>query len=222
MKKSNWIIFGVLVVISAFLLWLWYYLGFNKVDNPFDLVLSIVWWIGVALLCYLVYRAEKKRQEQIRTIYVSPNALFNCERGLVECPDPEKRVSLMEEILDNLEYNFHKEDMPKERDFEFKYVVRTEDFKEKDSKDDDAQEAQTDAAQDDLAAKAEAPVETMKEVSAEAAPAVSNADSDNDDDEEQPKWKGTVVKIDYDQDGHQQNEENDFDGRDELTMRLAS
>lgn len=210
MKKSNWIILGVLVVISAFLLWLWYYLGFNKVDDPFDLVLSVVWWIGVALIGYLIYRAEKKRQQQIRTIYVSPDALFNVERGLVDCPDPEKRVSLMEEILDNLEYNFHKEDMPKEKDFEFKYVVRTEDFKEKDSKDDN----DANATPEDATPAAEAP--------AVAEDATTNLSTQGDDDDEKTKWKGSVVKIDYDQDGHQQNEESDFDGKDELTVALAS
>ena len=42
MKKSNVLITAVIVVVSAFLLWLWYNLGFNHVDSPLDLVLSVV------------------------------------------------------------------------------------------------------------------------------------------------------------------------------------
>ncbi|MCH4180421.1 MAG: hypothetical protein LKF44_03375 [Atopobiaceae bacterium] len=215
MKKSNWIVYVLLVLVSAFLLWLWYYLGFNKVDSPFDLVLSIVWWVGVAALVWFTFRSERRRQAQIRTIYVSPDALFNSERGLVSCPDPEQRVTLMADILDNLKYDFHKEDMPEEKDFDFRYVVRTEDFKEKDSE--DGSEATTsDAAQ---AAGAEAT--TQETVSADATevvppiPVTATAD-DEDKDKDKDKWKGSVVRIDWDAEGHQTNEENDFDGKEQL------
>lgn len=50
MKKSNVIVFVLLALASAFFLWLWYFLGLNRVDEPLDLVLSIVcggwssWW----------------------------------------------------------------------------------------------------------------------------------------------------------------------------------
>ena len=45
MKKSNVIVFVLLALASAFFLWLWYFLGLNRVDEPLDLVLSIVWWL---------------------------------------------------------------------------------------------------------------------------------------------------------------------------------
>lgn len=194
MKRSNWIVLAILVLISAFLLWLWYYLGFNKVDNPFDLVLSIIWWIGVAVIVWLVYRSEKKRQEQIRTIYVSPTSLFNSERGVVECPDPAQRVTLMEDILGNLRYNFHREDMPSKDEFDFRYVVRTEDYKEPD-KDEESQQKDAIPTATQVMTDVTAPKEQ----------------------EDEPTWKGTVVKIDH----VQGNVENDFDDRQGLCAALA-
>lgn len=49
MRKSNYLILGILVVASIFFLWMWYALNFNLVDNPLDLVLTIVWWGGCRL-----------------------------------------------------------------------------------------------------------------------------------------------------------------------------
>lgn len=175
MKKSNVALFSVLILCSAFLLWLWYYLGFNKVDNPFDLVLSICWWVLSALLIFGIYKLEQKRRLQIRTIYVSPDALFNSERGLVECTDPERRVALMQDMLANLKYNFNKEDMPEDDTFDFKYVVRTEDFDEKDSNEQDT-------------------ADTSKLAQA----------ADSEDEDKEVQWKGTVVRIDRTQ-GNQES-----------------
>ena len=47
MKKSNIIITAVAAIASIFLLWLWYFLGFNEVDSPTDLVVSVAWWAVV-------------------------------------------------------------------------------------------------------------------------------------------------------------------------------
>lgn len=140
MKKSNVILFTILMVISFFLLWLWYYLGFNKVDSPLDLVLSIVWWLISAAFIFGIVRFEKQRRQQIRTIYVAPGMLFNSERGMVECTDPATRVTLMQDILANLKYDFNKEDMPEDDRYDFQYVVRTDDFDEKESSDQQRQQ----------------------------------------------------------------------------------
>ncbi len=135
MKKSNYILFSLFALASAFLLFLWYRLGFNKVDNPLDLTISVVWWVVIAAFIFFVVRFEKKRRQQIRTVYVSPTALFNCESGLVPCASPERRTDMIENILANLKYGFDAEDLPEEGDFDFQYVVRTEDFKEENAKD---------------------------------------------------------------------------------------
>lgn len=214
MKKSNVVLFTVLILISAFLLWLWFYLGFNKVDSPLDLVMSIVWWVIAALLMFFIYRSEKKRREQIRTIYVSPGALFNSERGLVECPDPDRRVALMEGILTDLKYNFNKEDMPDDEDFDFTYVVRTEDFDKKDVKKD--AKAQEDAA-DNAAATAEAVPAAGATMKMEGID--ENGNPIADDQEQEVDWKGTVVKI-Y-RDKNKDNEERPFDNKQTLLAALA-
>ena len=169
MKKNNYIVMVAAAIIGILLLVLWYYLGFNKIDNPLDLTLSILWWIADALIVAGIVHFENARQEQIRTIYVSPAALFNSERGVVAVPDAADRVSAMENILQNLEYDFSNEDMPEADEFEYLYVVQTEKYKPADEK-----------AEDDAAGE-----------SAEAQ--VSEADAA---DEKQPEWTGKVTRID--------------------------
>ena len=50
MKKSNVIVFAIAAVLSIFLLWLWYFLGFNQIDSPLDLIISIIWWVVIVAL----------------------------------------------------------------------------------------------------------------------------------------------------------------------------
>ena len=134
MKKSNWIILVLLVVASALLLWLWYYLGFNYVDSPLDLVLSIVWWVAVVAFIALIIRAEKKRQRAIRSIYVGPDKLFNIEAGVVDCPDPEQRVAVMQNILNNLKYSFgNHAERPSADEFRYQFIVDSDVYKPSDS-----------------------------------------------------------------------------------------
>ena len=136
MKKSNWILFAILIVASAFLVWLWYFLGFNRVDSPLDLVLSVIWWIAIVVLVSLIVRAEKRRREEIRTIYLASGGLFNSEAGFVSFDEFSASVDAMEKVLDGLEYDFHSVDMPDEDKFQPDFVIRTTEFKE-DSKDED-------------------------------------------------------------------------------------
>lgn len=85
MKKSNVLITAVIVVVSAFLLWLWYDLGFNHVDSPLDLVLSVVWWAIVVVGVVLVAKAEKTRQESVRTVYLGEGRLSTTARPASAC-----------------------------------------------------------------------------------------------------------------------------------------
>ena len=132
MKKNNIIVLAISAVAAAFLLWLWFYLGFNHIDNPLDLVLAIVWWVVVAALVVLISYMERKRQRQIRTIYVSPTALYNSEKGIVALKEASS-VEAMEGILQQLEYNFDKADLPSKKTFDYRFVVQTNEYKEKDS-----------------------------------------------------------------------------------------
>lgn len=129
MKKSNVIVLAVAALVAAFLLFLWYYLGFNRIDNPFDLVLTICWWIGIGLIVSGIMYVEHKRQRQIRTIYVSPTALYNSEKGIVALHDTTM-MEAMRNILEKLEYDFSRKDLPDKKTFDYRFVVQTDEYKE--------------------------------------------------------------------------------------------
>ena len=130
MKKSNWIILGIAVLASVFLLWLWYFLKFNLIDDPLDLVLSIVWWAVVVIAVVGITWAEKRRQERIRTSYVAKGAVFNPEAGIVRVVPGTTATATVERILGNLTYSFDRQDPPEKTDLAFDYVVRTSKYKE--------------------------------------------------------------------------------------------
>ena len=129
MKKSNVIIFVLLAIASAFLLWLWYYLGLNKVDEPLDLVLSILWWIVIIVSVVIIVKMEQIRRQRIRTVYVSKGSTFNSEKGLVSLVGGLPMQEVIASILENLSYNFSRVDFPDKEVFEVKYFVRTKEFK---------------------------------------------------------------------------------------------
>lgn len=213
MKKNNYVVIALAAVLGAFLLFLWYYLGFNKIDNPLDLVLSVLWWVADAAVVAGIVHFEKKRQEQIRTIYVSPAALFNSERGVVSVPDAAQRVGAMESILQSLSYDFSNEDMPGRDDFECLYVVQTEKYKAADK--DEAKDGAAEASAVEVEAKepaAEA-AQTTEASGAEKVPEASEAA-----DRKRPEWEGKVIRIDRENG----NEETRFSSLDELAALLAA
>lgn len=130
MRKSNWIIFAILVVASIFFLCLWYYLHFDLIDNPLDLVLSIIWWVLIILLCYWIHRSEKKRQESRRTLFLAPGAVYNRELGIVKLGEDEDLITVMQNMLSELEYNFDIEEPPEDEPIRFKKIVHTKKFKD--------------------------------------------------------------------------------------------
>lgn len=129
MKKSNWIILAVALVVSIFLLWLWYFLGLNKIDQPLDLLLSILWWAVIALAVFVIYRVEKARRQRVRTMYVGEKVFFNSEAGVVPYTDKENLVLLMRQTLEGLKYDFTKNDLPDLEQTPIDYVVHTSEFK---------------------------------------------------------------------------------------------
>lgn len=139
MKKSNVILTAVVLVASAFLLWLWYFLGFNKVDSPLDLVMSVIWWVIVAVGVALVAKVEKTRREKVRTVYVGPNKLYNSESGVLTLANGVSATESAAAVLASLEYDFDRADAPDPKDEEnpikWTHVVRTSKFEP--AKDDD-------------------------------------------------------------------------------------
>lgn len=129
MKKSNWIGLAIAVLVDVFLLWLWFFLGFNLVDSPFDLVISIIWLVAIVAVAVAVNRLERQREKRLRTIYVSSTAIFNKERGLVSLGSAAAAPSVMERILRDMEYGFDPKELPKPEEFNCRYVVQTDEYK---------------------------------------------------------------------------------------------
>ncbi len=188
MKKNNYLVMAIAILVSAFLLWLWFRLGFNEVDNPLDLVVSILWWVLDALIIVGIVRFEQSRQRQIRTIYVAPNALFNSERGVVSVESAQDRVDVMQSILEQLDYDFSNQDMPEQGEFEYQFVVQTDKFKAADAQDDEAK------------------VEAFEPPAGEGTAAAGAAEQ-----RAEPTWKGKVIKIDR-QNGNVETEFSDLAG----------
>ena len=128
MKKSNWIGLAIAVLVDVFLLWLWFFLGFNRIDSPLDLVISIIWLVAIVAVAAAVNRLERQRKKRLRTIYVSSTAVFNKERGLVSLGSAAA-PSVMERILRDMEYGFDLKEMPKPEEFNCRYVVQTDEYK---------------------------------------------------------------------------------------------
>lgn len=129
MKKSNWIGLAIAVLVDVFLLWLWFFLGFNRIDSPLDLVISIIWLVAIVAVAAAVNRLERQREKRLRTIYVSSTVVFNKERGLVSLGSAAAAPSVMERILRDMEYGFDLKEMPKPEEFNCRYVVQTDEYK---------------------------------------------------------------------------------------------
>ncbi len=132
MKKSNVIITVVLAAVSIFLLALWYALGLNRVDEPLDLIVSIVWWAVIVAAVIAVVKVENTRRERVRTVYVANGSYYNSEAGnriLAAGASPTEAIAA---TLAGLEYGFDKAEAPTkpgtDEPADFDYVVRTSKF----------------------------------------------------------------------------------------------
>ncbi len=130
MKKSNWLLLGLAAVAAAFLLYLWVYLGFYKIDNPLDAILGIGWWVIIALLGYLIAKNEKERQRRVRTIYVEEGKLFNSETGEVELEQGTTVAEAAGKLLAGLKYGFERKELPEGAKVAF--VIESDEYKDSD------------------------------------------------------------------------------------------
>ena len=219
MKKINWIVLIALAAFAVLLLILWYYLGYNQIDNPLDLTLALVWLAVIVVVALLIALAENKRRAQIRTVYVSPTALFNSERGMVGLKGVD-RVDAIQSVLEDLKYGFDKKELPSSKKFDYQYVVQTDEFKQRGEEEIYGADAQ---------AKAPASAQGGAEVASAAEPAASAGKSaeaatngaqkapETSDGAKEPKWTGTVIKLDRENG----NTETKFNGIAELRAALA-
>lgn len=136
MKKTNIVLFAVAVAVSAFLLWLWFDLGFYHIDSPLDLVISIIWWLVIVALIAGVAKVEKTRRQKIRTMYVAPDFLFNSEAGVIAL-EGRTVLDALEQTIAQLKYDFTNESIEDENKAALKKVVRTKTYKPARSEDEE-------------------------------------------------------------------------------------
>lgn len=128
MRKSNWLVATVAAIAVGALLWLWYFLGFNRIDSPLDLVIAIVWWLVIALVVVAITRAEAKRREKMRTAFVGEGFLYNPETGLITADQGESEVSLLEHTLATLTYPDKVKTLDEDAGRTFRWVVYSHKF----------------------------------------------------------------------------------------------
>lgn len=132
MKKSNVIITVVLAAVSIFLLALWYMLGFNEIDSPLDLVISVVWWAVIVAGIAVAAKTESTRRQRIRTVYVADGAFYNSEAGNRILAPGVSATEAIAGTLASLQYGFDKADAPTKpgsnQPVDYRYVVRSTKF----------------------------------------------------------------------------------------------
>lgn len=128
MRKSNWIIVGILVVASIIFLCTYFMLGFNLVDDMFDLGVTIAWWVVIVAVCLLIHFAEKRRQRMLRTTFVAPGVIYNSEAGLVKLQPDESYVAALQKVLDHLDYHLGEKKAQNDKRIRFQYIVHTDRF----------------------------------------------------------------------------------------------
>lgn len=127
MKKSNWLIIGILIAASIIFLGMWYAFGFNLVD-PSDLFVTIVWWVVILAVCLGIKFAEAKRCRSVRTSFLAPGLIYNPEAGIVRLSVEQPYVAALQSILSNLDYGYSSEDVSNDQRIHFDYIVRSDKF----------------------------------------------------------------------------------------------
>lgn len=128
MRKSNWMIAGIFVVASVIFLAMWYGLGFNLVDDPLDLVVSIIWWVVIVGICIAIKVAENRRRRSIRTSFIAPGIIYNPEAGIVNVEESRSYTPALQRVLGSLKYDFDKKDVANDKRIRFTHIVHSDIF----------------------------------------------------------------------------------------------
>lgn len=130
MRKSNWLVATLAVVASAALLWAWFALGFNRVDDPLDLVVAVSWWVVVAAVVGAILWAENKRREKMRLAFVGEGIIYNPESGMVMADQGETELAALERTLAGMTFPDEVAPLDSRARPAFRWVVRSEKFKD--------------------------------------------------------------------------------------------
>ncbi len=128
MRKSNWLVVAIAAVAAGLMLWAWYALGFNHVDDPLDLVVAIVWWLVVAAVVAAIVWAEGKRREKMRLAFVGEGIVYNPESGLVMPDAGETEISALERTLAGMAFPDEVTKLDERVRPAFRWVVRSRKF----------------------------------------------------------------------------------------------
>lgn len=130
MRKSNWLVATLAVVASAALLWAWFALGFNHVDDPLDLIVAILWWVVVAAVVGAILWAESKRRQKMRLAFVGEGVIYNPESGMVMADRGETELAALERTLAGMAFPDEVAPLDGSSRPAFRWVVRSEKFKD--------------------------------------------------------------------------------------------
>ena len=128
MRKNNWIVAAIAAVACGVLLWAWFALGFNHVDDPLDLVVAIVWWLVVAAVVGGIVWAEGKRREKMRLAFVGEGVVYNPEAGLVMPDAGESELAALERTLSGMAFPDEVAVLDERVRPAFRWVVRSRKF----------------------------------------------------------------------------------------------
>ena len=128
MRKNNWIVAAIAAVACGALLWAWFALGFNHVDDPLDLVVAIVWWLAVAAVVGGIVWAEGKRREKMRLAFIGEGIVYNPEAGLVMPDAGESELAALERTLSGMAFPDEVAALDERVRPAFRWVVRSRKF----------------------------------------------------------------------------------------------
>ena len=128
MRKNNWIVAAIAAVACGVLLWAWFALGFNHVDDPLDLIVAIVWWLAVAAVVGGIVWAEGKRREKMRLAFVGEGVVYNPEAGLVMPDAGESELAALERTLSGMAFPDEVAALDERVRPAFRWVVRSRKF----------------------------------------------------------------------------------------------
>ena len=75
------VVAAIAAVVCGVLLWAWFALGSDHVDDPLDLVVAVAWWLAVAAVVGGIVWAEGKRREKMRLAFIGEGVVHNDPRG---------------------------------------------------------------------------------------------------------------------------------------------
>ena len=116
MRKNNWIVAAIAAVACGVLLWAWFALGFNHVDDPLDLVVGGIVW------------AEGKRREKMRLAFIGEGIVYNPEAGLVMPDAGESELAALERTLAGMAFPDEVAALDERVRPAFRWVVRSRKF----------------------------------------------------------------------------------------------